>query len=131
MSLSTQVTNLATRIATEFKTVRTEIPKVSATAATLNGTNASIDSAVYNVVNLTLTGAGGFNVPTNGVEGRLIQVAALASGADRTLTFNASIKRLTGISQAITIPNGLVLRAALRYSSLAGAWILEAAALTQ
>jgi hypothetical protein len=131
MSLAGNVDLLADRIADEFNAVRSEMA-ISVTTATLNGTAASVDAAVYDAIDITLSGAGTFNVPTNGTNYKVMQVVAYASGGARDFTFHASLARLEGIDQTINIPSGKKLRAALRYSTVGSAgWIVEAAGLTQ
>jgi hypothetical protein len=97
-----------------------------------SGTSLSIDASIGSTsVDYTATGNAAVNVPTNGQNGQVVQLAILASGAARTITFDAGIDRLTGISASYTPASGKLLRAALRYSTLTGKWTVEAAAVTQ
>lgn len=89
---------------------------------TLNGNNRD----------LTMTGDCTLAEPAAGVNGQVLQVTAVASGADRTVTFDAALERLTGINASYTVPSGKKLRAALRYSSVGtGGWVVEAVGVTQ
>jgi chitosanase len=81
---------------------------------------------------LTLTSAGAAGVPSGThVNGDVMRVKALASGADRILNFDAAY-RLSGevITRAWTIPVGQVLVAEAEYVSLINAWVLTRAMLT-
>lgn len=91
----------------------------------------SIDASTgSNNRNHTANGAVTVAVPTNGVDGQVIQLAVLASGGSRVITWNASYARLTGIDAAYTVASGKLLRASIRYSSLLTLWVVEAAAVT-
>lgn len=81
----------------------------------------------------TLTADATLNVPTNGVNGQLIQGAVLASGAQRILTFHASFGRLTGIANTLTIPSGKVGRYAARRTDITGSakWLIESVGVEQ
>src|SRR5690606_2278853 len=179
MSLSSNVSALAVRVAEEFNTVRDEVAgKADAehqhsaadiTSGTLDigriptgsssstvalgnhnhsgvyapashshtandliprpGTSASsIDADSVDIVDLTMNGDVTLSVPTNGFNGKTIQVTALANGDDRTLTFNTSFKRLDGIDESYVIPEGQYLRAAIRRTG--STWIVEAVGVT-
>jgi hypothetical protein len=82
-----------------------------------------------NNVDSTLTGDATLNVPTNGAPGQVIQGAALASGAQRVLTFHASYGRLSPIIATLTIASGKVGRYAIRRTDITGSakWLVEAA----
>lgn len=97
-----------------------------------SGTIATDASNVGNNRNYTANGNITIAVPTNGADGQVIQYAVLASGGARTITFNASLRRLTGIAAGPTsIPSGQVCRFSLRYCALLTAWIVEAFGITQ
>ncbi len=55
---------------------------------------------------VTLTGDCVIGAPTNPVDGYIIRLKFLASGADRELTFNSSIKLPTGITYEATVVAG-------------------------
>lgn len=85
------------------------------------------------MVNITISAAVTLNVPTSGADGSVLQLAFLASGASRTLTFDAGNARLTGIVSAYAIPSGKVFRCVLRRSDITGSakWIVESAGIEQ
>lgn len=128
MSLATQVTALATRIATEIKAVRVEIAGRAPTshthaAANVNsgvldqarvpnvtsapytqtfGSIITIDASLGNNVKVTATSNPTFNVPTNPTDGQMLMIAVLASGASRTVSFQTA-----GVGSPIQLTTGL------------------------
>lgn len=99
-----------------------------------SGGTISIDAnTAGNNVDSTLTGDATLNVPTNGAAGQVVQGAVLASGAQRVLTFHASLGRLTGIGSTLTIPSGKVGRYSLRRTDVTGSakWLVEAVGVEQ
>jgi hypothetical protein len=106
------------------------LPNVLSTVRTAS--TLSIDASVSgNNVNYTATGNVTVNVPTNGADHQVLQVVILASAAI-TVTFNASLQRLTGIDASYTVPAGKKMRIALRRSDLGSVtWIVEAVGITQ
>lgn len=126
MSLSGNVDLLAGRIAEEFNTVRQEIGQLGTRSTT---SSSSIDADNHDIVDLTLTANVTLSVPIGGATGSAIQVFALASGGQRTLTFDATYLRLDGIAASYDIAQGKVLRAALRKHG--SNWIVEAVGVTQ
>lgn len=90
-------------------------------------------SAAGNNIDTTLTGDATLAVPTNGTSGQVLQGTVLASGAQRVLTFHASLGRLGTLAATLTIPSGKVGRYALRRTDITGSaqWLVEAAAVQQ
>jgi hypothetical protein len=81
--------------------------------------------------NLTVTADVTLNVPSGMSDHQALQLVVLASGAQRTITLSGSFARLTGVNASYVVPSGKVLRLGLRYSSLAGGCLVEAAAVQQ
>jgi hypothetical protein len=161
MSLSSNVADLATRLASEFNDVRGEVstglagkaasshvhagaditsgiidaarlPAVlspvrtqafSATPTidpTVSGTNVSI-TATSNITTLAVSTTGAVN--RQGLE-----IAVLASGGARTVTFASAIRTSTGVTRGPhSIPSGEVGIFLVRYYTLVSAWVLVAA----
>jgi hypothetical protein len=110
---------------TAIGTVRT----VSASAGVI-----AIDaSTAGNNLNTSLSADATLNVPTNGVDGQVLQGSVLASAAQRVLTFHASYGRLGSITNTLTIPSGKIGRYAVRRTDVTGSavWIVEAASVQQ
>lgn len=109
------------------------ISTTSGATGALTAINAAAAANTVNNYNYICTGDVTFPVPTNGTDAQVLQLSFLASGAQRIVTFNASIQRLTGIAAAQTVPSGKVLRAAIRYCGYGSvnAWILESVGITQ
>lgn len=124
MSLASAVAALATRLATEFNTVRTEFRRhnqaprtqtVSASTANIDvGAAGDLHVTVNTVTTTTIT-------PTNGQNGRtcVVEVTA-ATGATRTVTIGGTPKKGEGVATAaLAIPAGGTGRFVIRYSTLA------------
>lgn len=148
MSLSSNVSALAVRVAEEFNTVRSELagkldqPQAAGLPGqvltpdgweflgTRSSTSAAnIDADAVDMLDLTLNENETLTLPSGGYSGKAIQVYAEASGGDRTLTFSSSYQRLDGIESSYVIPEGKILRAALRRVN--STWIVEAVGVTQ
>jgi hypothetical protein len=71
---------------------------------------------------VTMTGNLVVNAPTNGVDGMVLKLRCLASGASRQLTFHASIKMPTGVSYEATVASGATRIVELEYNGTA--WML-------
>jgi hypothetical protein len=78
-----------------------DVPLVQAYAASL-----TINAAAGNNRIMTATGPVTLNEPANGVDGQLIMLKIVASGAQRVVTFNAALKRPSSIVSTLTIPSG-------------------------
>lgn len=104
-------------------------PTILSTGSGIISTDAAL---VGNNRNYTATGDVTIGVPTNPTGGQVIQYAVLASVANRTITFDAGLARLTG-NQAgpIVIGVGKICRFSLRFTSLTSQWIVEAFGITQ
>lgn len=109
------------------------VTTVNPATGALTAINAAAAAVTVNNYNYVCTGNVTFPVPTSGTDTQVLQLSFLASGAQRTVTFNASIQRLTGITALQTVPSGKVLRAALRYCGYGSvnAWLLESVGITQ
>jgi hypothetical protein len=98
-----------------------------------SGGTISIDAdAVGGSVNSTGSSATTLNVPTNGADGQVIQLAIYAS-TGFTLTFHASFGRLTGIAATLVIATAKVARVAIRRTDVSGAaeWLVESVGVEQ
>lgn len=93
-------------------------------------TTLTINASIGDNHQITATGNPALGVPSNGTNGQMLLVEVLASGAARTVTLNGSIILSTGQSATMVIASGKVGVFGLRYSSLAGGWVLLAAAQT-
>lgn len=112
------------------------LPAVLSGVRTVNpsGGTISIDAnGAGNTIESTLTGDATLNVPTNGSNTQILQGIVLASGAQRVLTFHASLGRLTAIANTLTIPSGKVGRYALRRTDITGSakWLVESVGVEQ
>lgn len=58
----------------------------------------------YRVV--TATGDSTLNPPTNGVDGQMLRLRFIASGAARTVAFAAGLRRPSSIASTLAIPSG-------------------------
>jgi len=76
-----------------------DVPVVQPYAASL-----TINAAGGNSRVVTATGNLTLNEPTGGVDGQLLLVKVIASGAQRTVTFVGALKRPTSIASTLTIP---------------------------
>ena len=115
---------------------KARLPGVLSTVRTVNpsGGTISIDANTFgNTIQSTLTGDATLNVPTNGGDDQILQLVALASGAQRVLTLHASFGRLTSITTTLTIPSGKVARVALRRTDITGSakWLVESVGVEQ
>lgn len=92
-------------------------------------TTYSADGTVGGDIQLTCTGNTDIT-PTGTPNGRMMVVEALASGAQRTPTANASVLLPTvggPTARSLTVPQNSVGLFGFRYSSLRGGWILVSA----
>lgn len=94
----------------------------------------TLDNEFEMAQNFTCTGDVTVNLPGSNVnarDGEPMQLRFLASGAQRTITLNASVVLSTGLaSRAFIVPSGKVLAVALEWMSLLGAYVLVAATTT-
>lgn len=101
--------------------------------ASISGGTLSIDASVDgNSIDVTVGSNFTQNVPTNGTAGQILQLTCYASAA-YTVTFHASLLRLTGIANTLNIPSGKHARYSLRCTNASGSlvWIVEAVGVTQ
>lgn len=103
------------------------------TVAPSGGTISINATTIGNSIDSVLSGDVTLNVPSGGVAGQALQGSALASGAQRVITFHASLGRLTGIASTLVIPSGKVGRYALRRTDVTGAakWLVESVGVEQ
>lgn len=80
----------------------------------------------YRVV--TATGDVTLNAPTSPTDGQLLRIRFIASSAQRTVTFNAALKRPTAIASTLVIPSGLRGDVGLVYETADGWTVLAAQA---
>lgn len=92
-----------------------DVPAVQPYAASL-----TINAAGGNNRVITATGNLTLNEPASGVDGQLLMVRVIASGAQRVVTFAATIKRPTSIVSTLTIPAGQRGNIGLSYESAYG-----------
>ena len=133
MSLSSNVAALAERLADEFNDVRAEftaavvVPPRTMSAST----TASVDGTAAGDMQITCTG-NTVITPTGTPNGRMMVVECLASGAERTPSVATSVALTTPVaSRSLTVPSGFVGVFGLRYSALAGTWLLMAASVEE
>lgn len=128
-----EVADAANVTAGQFSNAR--MPQVLSGVRTVNpsGGVIAIDaSAVGNNINSTGSSATTLNVPTNGADGQVLQLAVYAS-TGFTLTFHASFGRLTGIAATLVIATGKVARVAIRRTDVTGSakWLVESVGVEQ
>ncbi len=101
---------------------------VITTLTTISTGNINIDASVGSLYRITVTGAtAALPVPTNAIDGDVINVEVYASTVAVTLTINASIIEAGGLAASYVIPIGKVLHLALRFRNVAPAgWRLLA-----
>ncbi len=68
--------------------------------------NITPDASLGNYRVCTMTGAAELEIPTNGVDGQVLSIRFIASGAQRVLTFDALYKRPSHIPLTLTIASG-------------------------
>ena len=78
-----------------------DLPVVQDYAASL-----TINAAAGNHRILAATGNLTLNEPANGADGQLLLLKVIASGAQRTVSFVAALKRPSSIASTLTIPSG-------------------------
>lgn len=66
----------------------------------------TLNATAGNNLITTATGNITLNEPTGGVDGQLLTLRVIASGAQRVVTFGAALKRPTSIASTLTIPSG-------------------------
>lgn len=89
-------------------------------------TTITLNAALGNAFKITATGILTLNPPTNPIDGQMMMVSILASGANRAVTISSSIQLTTGCVTPFTVNNGKVGYFGLRYSVLSGNWTLLA-----
>jgi hypothetical protein len=94
----------------------------------------TLDNQYEMIQNFTCTGNVTVDPPASSVharDGEPMQLRFLASGAQRTITFNASMRLSTGIaSRSFIVPSGEILAAAIEWSSLVTDYIITAATIS-
>lgn len=71
------------------------------------GTNPTIDASLGNYRVITATGDLTLGTTINNPgDGQMLRVRVIASGAQRTVTFAAALRRATGIASTLVIPSG-------------------------
>lgn len=105
------------------------LPLVASPPVTVTfASSLTVDPTLGNNFKITATGALALAVSTTGaLDAQMIVVEVLASGGSRTVTLNGAIFLSTGLSAATTIASTKVGFFGLRYSILAGGWVLLAA----
>lgn len=90
-------------------------------------TTASVDGTVAGDMQITATGDT-VVTPTGAPNGRMMIVEVLASEAQRLPSVATTVALTTPVtSRSLTVPLGMIGIFGLRYSSLAGTWLLMAA----
>jgi hypothetical protein len=90
----------------------------------------TLDPTLGNNQNITATGALTLGISTTGaIDGQMVMVSVLASGAQRVVT-TTGITMTTGQSSTLTIAAGKVGLLGLRYVGLLSAWVLMSATVT-
>lgn len=88
------------------------------------------------ITNLSATGDGTLNAPTNPTDGQIMRYRIVATGANRSISFGGGIVKSTGLTLGpYPVPRGAVLICAIEYVSTrqtsagaaAPAWVLTAA----
>lgn len=104
------------------------LPKVPSpiNSSTESGPNVQLTNTSWNYKNMTITGNVQFLAPTTNDERQILQVAALASGGARTITFETGIAIQKNGTRSFPLASGEMLRFSLEYSSLLGKWVLTA-----
>lgn len=78
----------------------------NATVTLTYGAGLTPDALAGSVRVCTMTGDATLNVPTNGIDQQQLRLRFIASGAQRTLTFNASLRRAGSLASTLVIPSG-------------------------
>lgn len=86
----------------------------------------TIDASTGDAFAITATGPLALNAPTNPTNGQPLVVEVLASGANRIVTVHSAIVPAVGLTAAFTVVSGKVGFFGLRYSTLAGNWVMLA-----
>jgi hypothetical protein len=104
------------------------LPKVLSpiNVSTEAGPNVQLTNTSWNYKNMTATGNLNFLAPTTNDERQILQVAVLASGGGRTITFETGIAIQKGGTRSFVLASGELLRFSLEYSSLLAKWVLTA-----
>lgn len=108
-----------------------QMPRVPTTVRTVSyASSITLTPATDgNRINVTATGnISSLAASTTGaVDGQVLRVAVLASGAARTVTIASSVRTSTALTRGPhSVPSGEVWTAAFEYYSLASAWVLTA-----
>lgn len=95
----------------------------------------TLDNDIQLMQNFTVTGdITSVNPPASNANSKdmaPMQLRFLASGATRSITFNASIRLSTGISSRVfSVPSGELLMVAVEWSSLVSDYIITAATIS-
>lgn len=90
-------------------------------------TAASVDGTIAGDMQITATGDTVIT-PTGTPNGRVMTVEVFASGAQRVPSVATTVALTTPVtSRSLTVPTGMTGLFGLRYSALAGKWLLMAA----
>jgi hypothetical protein len=109
------------------------LPRVLSPVTALTGQTGAIStdaSTAGNFIDWTCTGNVTLNAPTNPTNHQILHIAALASGATRTVTLGSGVQNASGATFPLSIPAGKVGRIALEYVGLLSAWVVTAAVVT-
>jgi hypothetical protein len=109
------------------------LPRVLSPVTALTGQTGAIstDAATAgNFIDWTCTGNVTLNAPTNPSNHQILHIAALASGATRTVTLGSGVQNASGATFPLSVPSGKVGRIALEYVGLLSAWVVTAAVVT-
>lgn len=86
----------------------------------------TLNATAGNNLLTTATGNIALNAPANGVDGQFLQLRVVASGASRTITFAAALKRPTSIASSLTPASGQRATIGLYFESTYG-WTVTTA----
>lgn len=126
MSLASQISDLATRVATEFKAVRAALITGPSAVGLTDATTVATNAQLGNVFRVTIAGNRTLGAPTNATDGQRLLWAVTASGADRTLTLATgsagTFKFGSDITSVPVIASGTTMYIGAIYSSAAQRW---------
>jgi hypothetical protein len=127
MSLASQISLLATRLATEFKAVRASIITGPSPVALTDAATIATNAALGNLFRVTITASRTLAAPTNPTDGQRVQWEVTASGTGPwTLTLATgtagSFKFGTDITSIPAIATGTTTFVGAEYNATAGRW---------
>jgi hypothetical protein len=91
------------------------------------GTSPGIDGRLSNYRTTVMTNNMTLNAPTSPSDGQTFRFRGKASGAQRTVTFNAALKRPSHIPSSMAVPTNAFIDVALLYDASWPAWTVMAA----